>query len=142
MKFLAPASTHSDWLVSSHSKQIQSPAGASSALSTAGTIVTPQAGQMGGRSSSTPPVWSDAGRLVRPTALAHYELDIEDFATCAEFLSTYELGERLHGLDSDLPSRNRDHRQRRLDERGGRRIRVAGDRQICGDVDPSRPGLM
>jgi hypothetical protein len=40
-------------------------------------------------------------------------------------------------LDSDLPSWNRDHRQRWLDERGGRRIRVAGDRQICGDVDPS-----
>jgi hypothetical protein len=81
---------------------------------------------------------SMAARLVRPTARAHHELDIEDSATGAEFLSTYELGERLHGLDSELPSRNRDHRQRRLDERGGRRIRVAGDRQICGDVDPPR----
>ena len=79
-----------------------------------------------------------AARLVRPAARAHHELDIEDFATGAEFLSTYELGERLHGLDSDLPSRNRDHRQRRLDERGRWRIRVAGDRQIGGDVDPSR----
>ena len=79
-----------------------------------------------------------AARLVRPAALAHHELYIEDFATGAEFLSTYELGERLHGLDSDLPSRNRDHRQRRLDERGGWRIGVAGDRQIGGDVDPSR----
>jgi len=40
-------------LVSSHSKQTQSPADASLALSAAGTIVTPQTGQMGGRSSST-----------------------------------------------------------------------------------------
>ena len=40
-------------LVSSHSRQIQSPARFSSALSEAGTIVTPQVGQIGGRSSST-----------------------------------------------------------------------------------------
>jgi hypothetical protein len=38
--------------VSSHSRQIQSPAGAPRALSAAGTIVTPHAGHMGGRSSS------------------------------------------------------------------------------------------
>src|SRR6266576_3894724 len=134
-----PASAHSDWLVSSHSKQIQSPAGASLALSADGTIVTPQAGQIGGRSSSTPAV---SPELVRPAARAHHKLDVEDFATSTEFLSTYELGERLLGLDSDLPGRNRDHRQRRLDERGGRRIRLAGDLQICGDVDPSRLRLV
>ncbi len=39
--------------VSSHSRQIQSPRGFR-ALSAAGTIVTPQAEQIGGRSSSTP----------------------------------------------------------------------------------------
>jgi hypothetical protein len=39
-----------------------------------------------------------ATRLVRPAALAHHELDIEDFATGAEFLSTYELGERLQEI--------------------------------------------
>ena len=38
--------------VSSHSRQIQSPARLFRALSAAGTIVTPQAGQIGGRSSS------------------------------------------------------------------------------------------
>jgi hypothetical protein len=48
VKFDSPAS--------SHSRQIQSPALASRALSAAGTIVTPQAGQIGGRSSSTPEV--------------------------------------------------------------------------------------
>ena len=74
--------------------------------------------------------------------IANHKLDVEDFAAGAEFLSTYELGERLHGLDSDLPGGNGDHRQRGRDERGGRRIRVARDRQICGDVDPSRPRLL
>ena len=43
----------SDSPVSSHSRQIQSPARGSRALSAAGTIVTPQAAQMGGRSSFT-----------------------------------------------------------------------------------------
>jgi hypothetical protein len=61
--------------------------------------------------------------LVRPAALAHHQLDVEDLAAGAELLSTNELGEHLDGLDSDLPGRNGDHRQRRLDERGGRRIR-------------------
>jgi hypothetical protein len=43
-------------LVSSHSRQIQSPARSSRALREAGTIVTPQVAQIGGRSSSTPEV--------------------------------------------------------------------------------------
>ena len=40
-------------LVSSHSRQIQSSPGSSRALREAGTKVTPQVGQIGGRSSST-----------------------------------------------------------------------------------------
>jgi hypothetical protein len=44
--------------VSSHSRQIQSPSRSSDALREAGTIVTPQVGQIGGRSSSTPKVWT------------------------------------------------------------------------------------
>lgn len=44
-------------LVSSHSRQIHSPTRSSRALSEAGTIVTPQIGQIGGRSSSTSEVW-------------------------------------------------------------------------------------
>ena len=51
----------SDSLVSSHSAQIQSPERASSPLSSAGIIVTPQAGQIRGRSSSRPPSMRNAG---------------------------------------------------------------------------------
>ena len=57
---------HADWVLtdrqssspsSSHSRHTQSSRRFSFALSAAGTIVTPQRGQMGGRcSSSTPPV--------------------------------------------------------------------------------------
>ena len=43
---------------SSHSRQIHASPRVSRALSVAGTMVTPQAGQIGGRSSSTPGVWS------------------------------------------------------------------------------------
>jgi hypothetical protein len=50
--------------VSSHSRQIQSLVRASRALRTAGTIVTPQAGQIGGRSSSIPEVWGDEPQAV------------------------------------------------------------------------------
>ena len=44
--------------LSSHSRQIHTSPRVSRALNAAGTMVTPQAGQMGGRSSSTPEVWS------------------------------------------------------------------------------------
>ena len=43
---------------SSHSRQIHTSPRVSRALSVAGTMVTPQAGQIGGRSSSTHGVWS------------------------------------------------------------------------------------
>jgi len=43
---------------SSHSRQIHASPRVSRALSVAGTMVTPQAGQIGGRSSSTHGVWS------------------------------------------------------------------------------------
>jgi len=59
--------------VSSHSRQIQSPPRSSRALSAAGTIVTPQVAQIGGRrASSTPEVWSgergSGGRSMPPAA--------------------------------------------------------------------------
>ena len=47
--------------VSSHSRQIQSPACPSRALRAVGTIVTPHVGQIGGRWSSMPEVWSASG---------------------------------------------------------------------------------
>jgi hypothetical protein len=71
-------------LVSSHSRQIQSPTRCSRALSEAGTIVTPQAGQIGGRSSSTSEVWAvsclrmrvESGRRsVEPTRADALQLD-------------------------------------------------------------------
>jgi hypothetical protein len=55
-----------------------------------------------------------------------------------DFLASNQLGNRLHGLDADLSGRNGDHRQRRLDERGGGGIGVAGDRQLSGDNDLPR----
>src|SRR5438067_12539547 len=60
-------------LVSSHSRQIQSSPASSRALREAGTIVTPQVGQIGGRSSSTSEVCVPARRKAAgdlPTALA------------------------------------------------------------------------
>src|SRR5207244_9973848 len=47
--------------VSSHSRQTQSRSRAPMALNSAATIVTPQVGQIGGRSSSTPEVSGLAG---------------------------------------------------------------------------------
>src|SRR5882672_11394409 len=56
--------------VSSHSRQIQSPARSSCSLRPAGTIVTPQAAQIGGRSSSMSEVCvvSEASRNLASTA--------------------------------------------------------------------------
>jgi len=45
---------------SSHSRQTHSCARGERALSSAGTIVTPQLGQIGGRSPSVPEVWIGA----------------------------------------------------------------------------------
>lgn len=49
---LSPETYASSSSSSSHSRQTHSPTGFGYALSSAGTIVTPQRGQMGGRSSS------------------------------------------------------------------------------------------
>jgi hypothetical protein len=46
---------HSSSSSSSHSRQTQSASWLSSALSAAGTMVTPQRGQIGGRSSDSTP---------------------------------------------------------------------------------------
>ena len=84
----------------------------------------------------------DVESLVRPAAVAHDELDVEDCAAGAGCLSSYEVREGSHCLDSDLSSGNGDDRQRWLDERGGGRVRIANDGQISGDVDLSRSGLL
>jgi hypothetical protein len=55
--------------VSSHSRQTHSPAAGSSALSAAGTIVTPQVGQIGGCSSFTLEVVARSDRNVRTAGL-------------------------------------------------------------------------
>ena len=59
--------------VSSHSRQTHSAPRTFRALNAAGTIVTPQTGQIGGRSSSISEVWPGARRLalLRRTVRAH-----------------------------------------------------------------------
>ena len=70
-------------LVSSHSRQTQSPARFSRALSAVGTIVTPQVAQIGARSSSTSEVCvvSETTRSVEKVVFAGARLaDPEDEA--------------------------------------------------------------
>jgi len=68
----APPHTTSGSSFSSHSRQIHTSPRLSRALSAAGTIVTPQAGQMGGCSSSSTPQsisargWDDPGGGTHP----------------------------------------------------------------------------
>jgi hypothetical protein len=75
-------------------------------------------------------------RPVSAAAVAHDELDVENLTTWAWPPPADEAVEGLHRADPDFSRRNRNHRERRVDERRDRRVGVAGKSHVTRDVDP------
>jgi hypothetical protein len=83
----------------------------------------------------------DAGS-VGTTTLAQDQFRAEDRSARTRLLAAHQLGEDLHGSESDLPRRHGHHCQRRVEQRRRSRIGVTDYGQVAGHVQLSRFRLL
>ena len=78
-------------------------------------------------------VHESLGLSVQTAAASNDQIDAENRPTGLRLLAPDQLGERAHGLNSDLPGRDGGHGPWGFDELGRGRVGVADDSEIARD---------